>query len=80
MADSIERYTHRIGRTGRAGRTGLAITFINDGDEETLFDLRQIIEKSPMSKMNPELAKHEAARSRVTKEMKRKRERDGEEG
>lgn len=27
MAPSIEAYTHRIGRTGRAGKSGIAITF-----------------------------------------------------
>lgn len=25
-----------IGRTGRAGKTGVAITFLNDGDEELM--------------------------------------------
>lgn len=28
----IEDYVHRIGRTGRAGCTGVAYTFINDND------------------------------------------------
>lgn len=27
MAKTIENYTHRIGRTGRAGMSGVAITF-----------------------------------------------------
>lgn len=26
----------RLGRTGRAGKTGTAITFLNDGDEEVM--------------------------------------------
>jgi ATP-dependent RNA helicase DDX5/DBP2 len=29
---SMEDYVHRIGRTGRAGASGMAITFINEGD------------------------------------------------
>jgi ATP-dependent RNA helicase DeaD len=29
----LEDYTHRIGRTGRAGRTGIAITFVAPRDE-----------------------------------------------
>ena len=70
MADTIERYVHRIGRTGRAGKTGLAITFLNDGDEEVMFELKQEISKSPISTMNPELARHEAAKQKITKEMK----------
>ena len=28
MPNNIEMYTHRIGRTGRAGRKGVAITFL----------------------------------------------------
>ncbi len=28
MPHSIEQYTHRIGRTGRAGKTGYAVTFL----------------------------------------------------
>lgn len=26
-----------LGRTGRAGKTGVAITFLNDGDEELMY-------------------------------------------
>lgn len=66
----MTRYTHRIGRTGRAGKTGLAITFLENSDDETFFDLRQAIEKSKISNMNPELARHEASRTKVTREMK----------
>lgn len=29
MPDEIENYVHRIGRTGRCGKTGVATTFIN---------------------------------------------------
>lgn len=28
MPSSVEPYTHRIGRTGRAGKKGIAITFL----------------------------------------------------
>ncbi|WAR21133.1 DDX41-like protein, partial [Mya arenaria] len=31
MPEDIENYVHRIGRTGRCGKTGLATTFINNG-------------------------------------------------
>lgn len=36
MSGTIEAYIHRIGRTGRAGKTGTAITFLSDSDEELL--------------------------------------------
>jgi ATP-dependent RNA helicase DDX23/PRP28 len=39
-----------------------------------MFDLKQEIQKSAKSTMNPELARHEAARQKVTREMKRKRD------
>jgi superfamily II DNA/RNA helicase len=34
-----EDYTHRIGRTGRAGRDGLAITFAEMRDRRKIFDI-----------------------------------------
>jgi ATP-dependent RNA helicase DDX23/PRP28 len=70
MADTIERYVHRIGRTGRAGKKGIAITFLTNDDDEVMFDLKNEVAKSAMSTMNPELAKHEAAKQRITREMK----------
>ncbi|EKM55542.1 uncharacterized protein PHACADRAFT_173680 [Phanerochaete carnosa HHB-10118-sp] len=74
MSNTIEAYVHRIGRTGRAGKQGTAITFLTNDDEEVMYDLRQEISKSPVSKVPPELAKHEAAQHKVSKEMKRKRD------
>lgn len=77
MSDTIEKYVHRIGRTGRAGKTGVAITFLDNNDDEVMFELKNEIQKSAMSTMNPELSRHEAARQKVTREMKRKRD-DGD--
>ncbi|KAJ3054388.1 DEAD (Asp-Glu-Ala-Asp) box polypeptide 23 [Rhizophlyctis rosea] len=73
MAKNIEDYTHRIGRTGRAGQKGLAITFLSKGDEDVLYDLKQLISKSPSSVVPPELAKHEAAQGKGPR-AKRKHE------
>jgi ATP-dependent RNA helicase DDX23/PRP28 len=36
MAGTIEGYVHRIGRTGRAGKLGTAITFLSNDDEEVM--------------------------------------------
>lgn len=64
MANTIESYTHRIGRTGRAGKSGVAITFLGPEDKDVLYELRQMISKSPVSKVPEELARHEAAQQR----------------
>jgi len=44
MPKEIENYVHRIGRTGRCGKTGVATTFINKSCEETiLLDLKHLL-------------------------------------
>lgn len=42
MAKSIEDYTHRIGRTGRAGKTGVAVSFLTKDDSAVFYDLKQV--------------------------------------
>ena len=39
----ITNYIHRIGRTGRAGKKGLAITFIEEKDNDNLFYISKLI-------------------------------------
>ena len=47
MPNEIENYVHRIGRTGRAGKTGVATTFINKScDETTLLDLKALLQEA----------------------------------
>ena len=44
MPTEIENYVHRIGRTGRCGKTGVATTFINKSVEESaLLDLKHLL-------------------------------------
>ena len=40
-----EAYVHRIGRTGRAGKSGLAIAFCNDEETKMLRDIEKVIKK-----------------------------------
>jgi ATP-dependent RNA helicase DDX23/PRP28 len=77
MATSIESYTHRIGRTGRAGKTGVAITFLGNEDSDVLYDLKQMISKSSISKVPEELRRHEAAQQKSTKGRNQKIEDSG---
>ncbi|KAK4711480.1 hypothetical protein R3W88_005993 [Solanum pinnatisectum] len=61
MPNNIEAYTHRIGRTGRAGKTGVATTFLTMQDTEVFYDLKQMLTQSN-SPVPPELARHEASK------------------
>ncbi|CAN1322062.1 DEAD-box ATP-dependent RNA helicase 35 [Linum perenne] len=47
MPAEIENYVHRIGRTGRCGKTGIATTFINKTQSETtLLDLKHLLQEA----------------------------------
>jgi len=72
MATNIESYTHRVGRTGRAGKTGVAITFLGGEDHDVLYDLKQMISKSQISRLPDELRRHEAAQNKVDRKSKGK--------
>ena len=47
-----ETYVHRIGRTGRAGREGVAISMVNEGDERNhMRDIVRLIKRDiPLEK------------------------------
>jgi ATP-dependent RNA helicase RhlE len=45
MPDTTEAYTHRIGRTGRAMRSGEALTFIVRTDEPLVFQIEKALGK-----------------------------------
>jgi len=64
MAKTIEDYTDRIGRTGRAGKTGVAVTFLTKEDSALFYDLKQVVTLSPVSTMPAELDKHPDAQAK----------------
>lgn len=43
VPDTVEAYTHRIGRTGRAERTGEAFTFAAQTDEGMIRDIERVL-------------------------------------
>lgn len=45
MPEEIENYVHRIGRTGRRGRSGLATTFVSqkENSDIILLDLKHLL-------------------------------------
>ena len=63
MPKNIQEYVHRIGRTGRAGKTGVAVSFIQPTDTHIMYDLKQLL-TSINATVPPELANHEAAQQK----------------
>ena len=53
----LSGYTHRIGRTGRAGKTGVAVTFLTQEDSAVFYDLKQTLLASPVSTNRWEFAR-----------------------
>ncbi|MDG5798846.1 DEAD/DEAH box helicase [Marinilabiliaceae bacterium ANBcel2] len=49
-----EDYVHRIGRTARAKSTGVALTFINEYDQEKFFNIEKLIDKDIFKSPLPE--------------------------
>lgn len=46
LPEDIESYTHRSGRTARAGKTGVSIAFVTSKDNYKIRDIERIIHKS----------------------------------
>jgi ATP-dependent RNA helicase RhlE len=43
IPDTVDAYTHRIGRTGRADQTGAAFTFVAQDDESMVRDIEKVL-------------------------------------
>ena len=62
----VESYIHRIGRTGRAGQTGVAVTFVNPRQQDYL----AIIERGIKSK----IAREKASQKKAIQEREKEKE------
>jgi len=60
LPKTIDDYTHRIGRTGRAGKTGIATSFLTNEDADVMYDLKQML-LATNNIIPPELNKHPSA-------------------
>ena len=66
-------YTHRIGRTGRAGKHGTAISFVTKEDNAIYYDLKQVLMENSTSVCPPELANHPDAQHKPGTVVQKKR-------
>ncbi|MBV7314492.1 DEAD/DEAH box helicase [Shewanella sp. NIFS-20-20] len=66
-----EDYVHRIGRTGRAGKTGVAISFVSREEERTLADIEKLIGQKIKRVMMP--GYEVSNRELLLKQLKRRR-------
>ncbi|CAH8464802.1 unnamed protein product [Heterobilharzia americana] len=64
MSKTIDEYVHRIGRTGRAGKSGIAITLLTKEDSPVYYDLKQLLVQSPVSTCPHDLANHPDAQTK----------------
>ena len=56
MPQDSETYVHRVGRTGRAGQTGLAMTFVVSREIGQLHDIERAIRRKIRRKSVPTLS------------------------
>jgi ATP-dependent RNA helicase RhlE len=46
LPENADTYVHRVGRTGRAGRRGIAYTFVNETQRKDFEDIRRLAKVS----------------------------------
>ncbi|WP_338409299.1 DEAD/DEAH box helicase [uncultured Flavobacterium sp.] len=79
--DEPERYIHRIGRTGRADKEGVAISFIAPKEEEMLLEVEELMNQEIEVLPTPdsvvvEVRKLEFEKDKVKMKVKKKKEDD----
>jgi len=67
MPETIEQYTHRIGRTGRAGRKGVAMALVTYKNTPLFYDLKHLLQETG-NKVPKAISQHEASKQRGGKE------------
>jgi len=74
IPEDKESYVHRIGRTGRIGKLGHAITFVTQKENRFLNDIHQYIGKEILLKVNPETEIVDNAKEEFDEKMNTKPE------
>lgn len=69
-----ESYVHRIGRTGRVGKKGKALTFTTNRDKRLLNDIEQYIQKELPVKERPEINEVKDLKEKFKEKMRQRPE------
>ena len=72
---NAEDYVHRIGRTGRAGASGIAVTLVTDHDSRQVADIEKLIKKKLNIEPAPMSDLRAPRQSRSNEEYRPRRER-----
>ena len=75
LPEDAETYVHRIGRTGRAGAKGTAITFFTEAQKR---DVKEIERYLGLETDEPEFQKSKTTKKRAKRDTRRKRPERGE--
>jgi ATP-dependent RNA helicase RhlE len=66
-----ETYVHRIGRTGRAGASGIALSFCDEEEKDFLKDIHKLIAKNiPVEEEHPYPMKEQTYQQKIAAELK----------
>jgi superfamily II DNA/RNA helicase len=64
LPDSLQLFTHRVGRTGRMGKSGEAITFVSPDEDKKWREIERGFDTPPIIKLwgphGPEAGRHDA--------------------
>ena len=71
VPNSSQSYVHRIGRTGRAGKNGKAITFYTKEDTDIIKNVINVMRASDQLDGMPEWMRDETSLSKLSKDRKR---------
>lgn len=77
VPNHLEDYVHRVGRTGRAGNTGTAVTFIAPDEDKFAGDILKALKQSSCKNIPEQLEKMAAAFEEKQKQGLAQRKRSG---
>jgi len=73
MPETVDAYTHRIGRTGRASRTGIALSFVTRDERAFVWDIEKALGKEMERRILDDFNYGAPAKTADTKSLRQQR-------